>query len=99
MPPKAAAKEDQPPASAFSEPSEPSENAPGRNPASQLTSDQEENPQLIAQKPGRQRADKNGGDVIGKEFKDAKSSEVDSYDYEGVLDTVKRKVAGVKGKL
>ncbi len=95
MPPKA----DQPPTSAFSEPSEPSENKPEENPASQLTSNQEENPQLIAQKPGHQKAEENGGNVVGKEFKDAKSSEVDSYDYEGVLDTVKKKLGVVKGKL
>ncbi|KAF7973498.1 hypothetical protein HWV62_15000 [Athelia sp. TMB] len=37
-----------PPVSAFSEPSEPSQGAPGESPTKQLTGSQEENPQLVA---------------------------------------------------
>ncbi|KAJ3490827.1 hypothetical protein NLI96_g1148 [Meripilus lineatus] len=91
------------PPSGFSEPSEPSDLSPEQNPRSQLTSNQEENPQIIAQNPGYQRKDyeRNGRSMAGWELEDAKNKEVDngSYDYEGVLDTVKRKFSAVKAKL
>ncbi len=47
-----------PPASAFAEHSEPSDRAPEDNPKSQLVKPQEENPQVIAHKPGKQAAEK-----------------------------------------
>ncbi|KAG8977993.1 hypothetical protein FRB90_008612, partial [Tulasnella sp. 427] len=46
-----------PPPSAFAEPSEPSDRAPEENGKEQLTNPQEENPQLIAHKPGKQAVD------------------------------------------
>ncbi|KAG8960602.1 hypothetical protein FRC03_006351 [Tulasnella sp. 419] len=49
---------DNPPSSAFAEPSEPSGHAPEQNPKEQITNAQEENPQVIAHKPGKQAHDK-----------------------------------------
>ena len=98
----------QPPASAFSEPSEPSNLSPSQKPSCLITSNQEENPQLIAHNPGHQYADEEHvgrgvksakTEAAGRELEDAKSKEVNAYDYEGVLDTVKRKLGAVKCKL
>lgn len=46
-------KVENPPASAFAEPSEPGAGKPGDSPAEQLTGSQEENPQLVA---GREKS-------------------------------------------
>lgn len=48
------------PPSASSEPSEPSEIRPEDKPKKQLTGEQEENPQVVAHRPGGQVADKKG---------------------------------------
>ena len=53
MPPKAKVV----PPSGLSEPSEPSEVKPEDKPKKQLQGEQEENPQVIAQKPGKQYKD------------------------------------------
>jgi len=67
------------PPSGLSEPSEPSQVKPEDKPKRQLAGEQEENPQVIAQKPGKQyreRGDKGtngqkegsrGGEAVGKE--------------------------------
>lgn len=47
---------DDPPLSAFAEPSEPSELAPEDDPKEQLTHNQEENPQLVLRKPSMQKS-------------------------------------------
>ncbi|KIJ66731.1 hypothetical protein HYDPIDRAFT_26157 [Hydnomerulius pinastri MD-312] len=46
---------DNPPVSAFAEPSEPSGDAPGEHSRNQLTGQQEENPQVIMTKPPKQK--------------------------------------------
>ncbi len=51
-------RKDKLPESAFAEPSEPSDRAPENNPKPQLVNSQEENPQIIAHKPGKQSSDK-----------------------------------------
>jgi hypothetical protein len=47
--------EDDPPVSAFAEPSDPSDEAPGEHPHDQLTNQQEENPQVIMKTPLKQK--------------------------------------------
>ncbi|KAH7907280.1 hypothetical protein BJ138DRAFT_1160552 [Hygrophoropsis aurantiaca] len=47
--------ESDPPPSAFAEPSEPSAAAPGDNPKAQLTSGQEENPQVVVRVTSKQK--------------------------------------------
>lgn len=54
MPPRA----EKLPPSAFAESSEPSGSAPGENPKEQITSAQEENPQIIATKPSNSNGEK-----------------------------------------
>ncbi|KIK96037.1 hypothetical protein PAXRUDRAFT_826422 [Paxillus rubicundulus Ve08.2h10] len=44
-----------PPVSAFAEPSDPSDEAPAEHPHDQLTNQQEENPQVILKMPLKQR--------------------------------------------
>lgn len=58
------------PPSGSSEPSEPSEVKPSNKPKQQLTGEQEENPQLLAHKPGKQSGDAKaeGDDVAQKGF-------------------------------
>ncbi|TBU24012.1 hypothetical protein BD309DRAFT_568837 [Dichomitus squalens] len=48
------------PASSFSEPSEPSQLRPDDKPKEALAGEQEENPQLVAHKEGRQSGDAKG---------------------------------------
>ncbi|TFY72289.1 hypothetical protein EVG20_g722 [Dentipellis fragilis] len=57
------AKVQNPPVSAFSEPSEPSPMAPGDKPKDQLTGPQEENPQMVMRKS---KEDRKGIDMSGK---------------------------------
>ncbi|KAH8100116.1 hypothetical protein BXZ70DRAFT_1008624 [Cristinia sonorae] len=56
------------PPSGFAEPSEPSQITPENKSKKQLTEEQEENPQVIAQKPGKQYHDRKseGGKAGGK---------------------------------
>ncbi|EKM58402.1 uncharacterized protein PHACADRAFT_252691 [Phanerochaete carnosa HHB-10118-sp] len=53
------------PPSGSSEPSEPSEIRPEDKPKKQLKGEQEENPQVVAHRPGGQAADKKGDSKSG----------------------------------
>ena len=58
------------PPSGSSEPSEPSEVRPEDKPKEQLTGEQEENPQVVAHRPGGQAAEKKSKSAGGGEYLD-----------------------------
>ncbi|KAF7794829.1 hypothetical protein EIP86_005971 [Pleurotus ostreatoroseus] len=83
--------------SAASEPSEPSALRPEDKPRAQLTHEQEENPQVVAHRKGRQAADGHYGGNRNKERK-GEEGVLDKSAKEGFAGE-KRAGAGVKARL
>ncbi|KAJ8496590.1 hypothetical protein ONZ51_g1020 [Trametes cubensis] len=70
------------PPSSFSEPSEPSQLRPEDKPKDTLRGEQEENPQLVAHKKGRQSGDNKGRNQYSNRGGKGRDEEVDRVDKE-----------------